>query len=40
MRRSSLRQRKMETTGILVVALVIIAITLARYWHTISWSLR
>jgi len=30
----------MESTGILVIALLILMITLARYWRQISWSLR
>jgi hypothetical protein len=30
----------METTGILIIAVLILAITLARYWRLISWSLR
>ena len=38
--RSSKQQRKMEGTGILIIALLILAVTLARYWHQISWSLR
>jgi hypothetical protein len=30
----------MEGTGILIIALLILAVTLARYWHQVSWSLR
>jgi hypothetical protein len=40
LRRSTLQQYKMEATGIIVIALLILAITLARYWHGISWRLR
>lgn len=29
-----------ETTGLLLIAFVLLALTLARYWHTIHWSLR
>jgi len=29
-----------ETTGLLVIALLILIITLARYWHFVHWSLR
>ena len=29
-----------ETTGLLLIAFLILAITLVRYWHTIHWSLR
>jgi len=29
-----------ETTGLLLIAFLIFAITLVRYWHTIHWSLR
>jgi hypothetical protein len=40
LRRSTLQQYKMEATGILIIAVLILAITLIRYWHNISWSLR
>jgi len=30
----------METTGLLVIAVLILILTLARYWHSIHWSLR
>jgi hypothetical protein len=30
----------LETTGLLVIALLILAITLVRFWHNISWSAR
>jgi len=29
-----------ETTGLLVIALLILILTLARYWHFVHWSLR
>lgn len=29
-----------EATGLLVIALVLLALTLIRYWHDIHWSLR
>jgi hypothetical protein len=29
-----------ETTGLLVIALLILILMLARYWHSIHWSLR
>ncbi len=40
LRRSAFQQYKMEATGIIIIAMLILAITLARYWHGISWSLR
>jgi hypothetical protein len=40
LRRSTLQQYKMEATGILIIGLLILAITLIRYWHNISWGLR
>ena len=30
----------METTGLLVIAVLILILTLARYWHSVHWSLR
>jgi hypothetical protein len=30
----------METTGVLIIAATLLAITLVRYWHAIQWSLR
>jgi hypothetical protein len=30
----------METTGLLIIAATLLAITLVRYWHAIEWSLR
>ena len=29
-----------ETTGLLMIALVLLVLTLVRYWHEIHWSLR
>jgi hypothetical protein len=29
-----------ETVGLLLIALVILVITIVRYWHDIHWSLR
>jgi hypothetical protein len=30
----------METIGVLLIAILILAIMLARYWHFVHWSLR
>jgi hypothetical protein len=30
----------LETTGLLVIALLILVLTLVRYWHHIPWSAR
>jgi hypothetical protein len=29
-----------ETCGLLMIALVLLVLTLVRYWHEIHWSLR
>jgi hypothetical protein len=29
-----------ETTGLLLIALVLLVLTLVRYWHEIHWSVR
>ncbi|HKH97469.1 MAG TPA: hypothetical protein VJ999_00055 [Candidatus Sulfotelmatobacter sp.] len=29
-----------ETTGLLLIAFVLLVLTLIRYWHDIHWSLR
>jgi hypothetical protein len=29
-----------ETAGLLLIAFLLLAITIIRYWHTIHWSLR
>ena len=29
-----------ETTGLLVIAVVLLVLTLVRYWHEIHWSFR
>jgi hypothetical protein len=34
------RVRHREATGVLIVGLLILAITLVRYWHYIAWSAR
>jgi hypothetical protein len=30
----------LETTGLLVIAILILVLTLIRYWHHIPWSAR
>jgi len=30
----------LETTGLLVIAVLILVLTLIRYWHNIPWSAR
>jgi hypothetical protein len=30
----------METTGLLIIAVLLLVVTLIRYWHAIHWSLR
>jgi len=30
----------LETTGLLVIAALILILTLLRYWHHIPWSIR
>jgi hypothetical protein len=42
---ADLRQRRhtvyaSESTGLLLIALVLLILTLVRYWHDIHWSLR
>jgi hypothetical protein len=44
-RAADLRQRRhavyaSETTGLLLIALALLILTLVRYWHGIDWSLR
>ncbi|HZR57197.1 MAG TPA: hypothetical protein VFA74_10020 [Terriglobales bacterium] len=29
-----------EAAGVLIIAVLILAFTLARYWHNIAWSAR
>jgi hypothetical protein len=29
-----------ETVGLLIIALLILVLTLIRYWHNINWSAR
>jgi len=33
-------QRQLETTGLIVIAILILAITIFRYWHNINWRSR
>jgi hypothetical protein len=30
----------LETTGLLIIAVTLLGITLVRFWHAIHWSLR
>jgi len=30
----------LETTGLLVIAVLVLFLTLIRYWHNVSWSAR
>jgi hypothetical protein len=32
--------RQLETTGLIVIAILILAITVLRYWHNINWRAR
>jgi len=32
--------RQLETSGLIVIAILILAITVFRYWHNIHWSTR
>ncbi|MGA9042911.1 MAG: hypothetical protein WB421_20450 [Terriglobales bacterium] len=34
------RSRKLEAVGVLIVALLILIVTLARSWHAIAWRAR
>jgi hypothetical protein len=34
------RHRQLETIGLIVIAILILAITIFRYWHNINWSAR
>jgi len=34
------RIRHREAAGVLIIGLLILAITLVRYWHNIAWSAR
>jgi hypothetical protein len=29
-----------ETTGLLLIAFLVLALTIIRYWHVIRWSVR
>jgi hypothetical protein len=39
-RRHSQATYASETTGLLLIALILLILTLVRYWHEIHWSLR
>jgi hypothetical protein len=30
----------LETTGLLLIALMLLILTIIRYWHNINWSVR
>jgi hypothetical protein len=32
--------RRLETLGLIIIVLLILAITIARSWHYINWSAR
>jgi len=32
--------RRLETTGLIAIAILILALTVLRYWHNINWSAR
>ncbi len=34
------RAYALETTGLLIIAVVILLLTLLRYWHNFHWSIR
>jgi hypothetical protein len=34
------RVRRMETLGLIVIVILILAITITRSWHLIAWSAR
>jgi len=34
------RVRHREAAGVLIIGLLILAVTLLRYWHYIAWSAR
>jgi hypothetical protein len=34
------RSHTLEATGLLIVAVLVLIITLARYWHHLAWSTR
>ena len=36
----SRRTQPLETLGVIVIAILILAITVIRYWHNIAWSAR
>ena len=34
------RGRRMETLGLIVIVILILALTITRSWHLIAWSAR
>jgi hypothetical protein len=34
------RVRRMETLGLIVIVILILALTITRSWHLIAWSAR
>jgi hypothetical protein len=32
--------RRLETTGVILIAILILAVTITRCWHNINWSAR
>jgi len=32
--------KRLENVGLIVIVILILAITITRYWHNIHWSLR
>jgi hypothetical protein len=34
------RSRRFETTGLIVIVILVLAITISRYWHNVHWSTR
>jgi hypothetical protein len=34
------RSQRLETTGLIVIVLLILAITVTRFWHNVHWGAR
>jgi hypothetical protein len=34
------RMHKLQATGLLIIAVLVLLLTLIRYWHNIPWSAR
>jgi hypothetical protein len=34
------RHKQLENVGLIVIVILILAITITRYWHNIHWSAR